>query len=80
MATFDETKFENTQNLENETSSPEETKKSSGSTIGKIIAWEECLAFCWERQLNSPLIIVPKAITVRVIQQVMVLPMQAMKT
>ena len=38
MATFDETKFENTQNLENETSSPEETKKSSGSTIGKIIA------------------------------------------
>ena len=42
MATFDETKFENTQNLENESSSvlqsPEESTKSTGSTIGKIIA------------------------------------------
>lgn len=42
MATFDETKFENTQNNVNEGSSPQhpidETKKSKGGTIGKIIA------------------------------------------
>lgn len=42
MATFDETKFENTQNNANESSSTQEpggeTKKSTGSTVGKIIA------------------------------------------
>ena len=42
MATFDKTKFENTQNNANESSSTQEpggeTKKSTGSTVGKIIA------------------------------------------
>lgn len=42
MATFDETKFENTQNNVNESSSTQEpggeTKKSTGGTVGKIIA------------------------------------------